>query len=213
MLIYRATNIVNGKSYIGKTEKSLDIRRDQHLLAAKQKSQFAFHRAIAKYGKDAFEWHICETCKSSEDLNVKEREYIQLYESFGKNGYNMTAGGEGQTGWVPSKDTRAIWSKQRKGKEPWNKDMKTYQYVPIAPDQKEINQKAANQKRSESLKGREPWNKNKEWARTIYRIYFKDGTVKEGTRLDFNLPKSTIDTMFRDKCGSRKYNIEKIERK
>lgn len=212
MLIYRAINIVNGKSYIGKTEKSLDIRRDQHLLAVKQKSKFAFHRAIAKYGEDAFEWHVCETCKRSEDLAAKEKEYIQLYESFGKNGYNMTAGGEGQTGWVPSDDTRATWSKQRKGKQPWNKGMKTYQYAPVTLEQKEINQKIANQKRSESLKGREPWNKNKKWARTIYRVYFKDGSVKEGTRLDLGLPKTTIDTMFREKCGSRKYNIEKIER-
>jgi group I intron endonuclease len=212
MLIYRATNIVNGKSYIGKTEKSLDIRRDQHLLAVKHKSKFAFHRAIAKYGADAFEWHICETCKSPDELNDREREYIQLYESFGENGYNMTAGGEGQTGWIPSNITRAIWSEQRRGKEPWNKGMKTYQRAPITLEQKEINQKIANQKRSKSLKGREPWNKNKKWARTIYRVYFKDGSVKEGTRLDLGLPKTTINTMFREKCGSRKYNIEKIER-
>lgn len=212
MLIYRATNIVNGKSYIGKTEKSLNVRKDQHLMAAKNKSKFAFHKAIAKYGEDAFEWHVCETCEKSEDLSVKEKEYIQLYESFGKNGYNMTAGGEGQSGWAPSDATRATWSKQRKGKQPWNKGMKTHQYVPVTPEQKTINQKDANQKRSESLKGREPWNKNKTWARTIYRVYFKDGTVKEGTRLDLDLPKTTIDTMFRDKCGSRKYNIKKIER-
>jgi hypothetical protein len=90
--------------------------------------------------------------------------------------------------------------------------MKTFQYEPVPEEQKEINQKIANQKRSESLQGRIPWNKGKQWAKTTYKVYYKDGTVKEGTRLDLDLPKSTIDTMFRDQCGSRKYNIEKIER-
>jgi hypothetical protein len=50
------------------------------------------------------------------------------------------------------------------------------------------------------------------YARTTYRVIYKDGTEKIGTKLDLGLPKTTVDTMFRDKCGSRKYNIEKIER-
>lgn len=93
MLIYRAVNTVNGKSYIGKTEKTLEVRRDLHIATAKQQGQFAFHRAINKYGIDAFEWHVLETCDSLEKLNYKEKNYIKLYESFGTKGYNMTAGG------------------------------------------------------------------------------------------------------------------------
>ena len=212
MLIYRAVNTVNGKSYIGKTEKTLEVRRDLHLATAKQKSQFAFHRAIAKYGVDAFEWQVLETCDSLDNLNAKEKDYIQLYESFGPEGYNMTAGGEGQSGWNPSTETRALWSEQRKGKSPWNKGMKTYQYTPVTDELKKINQEQANQKRSKALKGRHPWNKNKKWARTFYKVIYKDGTIKTGTRIDLDLPRSTINTMFRDSCGSRKYNIEKIER-
>jgi group I intron endonuclease len=212
MLIYCAINKVNGKSYIGKTEKSLEVRQAWHFASVKQKSTFAFHRAITKYGIESFDWQILDTCNNLDDLNAKEKEYIRLYESFGPNGYNMTAGDEGQSGWVPSDATRCIWSYQRKGKEPWNKGMKTYQYVPVTNEQKEINQKVANQKRSESLKGRQPWNKNKVWAKTIYKVYYKDGSIKEGTRLDLDLPKTTINTMFRDQCGSRKYNILRIER-
>jgi len=211
MLIYRAINTINGKSYIGKTEKSLDTRRDLHLAAAKQKSHFAFHRAIAKYGPDAFEWQILDTADDLQDLNQKEQRYISLYESFGLKGYNMTAGGEGQSGWVPTEQTRQTWSQQRKGKSPWNKGMKTL-YTPVTEEQKKKNQELANQKRSQALKGRKPWNKNREWAKTVYRVIYKDGTVKLGTRIDLELPKSTIDTMFRDQCGSRKYNIQKIER-
>ena len=212
MLIYRVVNKINGKSYIGKTEKSLEKRREWHLASVKQNSKFAFHRALAKYGIESFEWLVIDTADSLSELNTKEQQYIALHESFGPKGYNMTAGGEGQTGWMPSEKTRALWSDQRKGRVPWNKGNEYSKYKPMTQEEKDISRELANQKRSQSMKGKTPWNKNKEWARTIYKVYYKDGSVKQGTRLDLDLPKTTINTMFRDKCGSRKYNIEKIER-
>ena len=212
MLIYRALNKVNGKSYIGKTEKTLNQRQKWHFDSVKRKSHFAFHRALAKYSIDSFEWQILDTTDDLDDLNAKEQHYIALYESFGANGYNMTAGGEGQSGWDPSPETRALWSQQRKGKTPWNKGNINYQYVPVPPEEKERRQKIANQKRSEALKGRKVWNEGKTFARTQYKVTYKDGTEKIGTRLELDLPRRTIQMMFRDKCGSRKYNIMKIER-
>jgi group I intron endonuclease len=215
MVIYRAINKINGKSYVGKTEKDLETRQQWHYASVRQKSQFAFHRALAKYGAESFDWEVLDLYSTDiSELNKKEQYYIALYESFGPNGYNMTAGGEGQSGWVPSEETRKVWSAQRKGKTPWNKDIKTYRYTPVSEEQKEINQKNANQKRSDSLKGRVPWNNGKSglYGYTKYKVIYKDGSIKEGTRIDLQLPKSTIDTMFRDKCGSRKYNIQKIER-
>jgi group I intron endonuclease len=213
MLIYRAVNTINGKSYIGKTEKTLEVRRDLHIATAKQQSQFAFHRAIAKYGIDAFEWHVLETCDSLEKLNDKEKDYIKLYESFGLKGYNMTAGGEGQCGWNPSTETRALWSEQRKGKSPWNKGTAKLKKTKSAEEKAET-QRIANQKRSKTLKGKTPWNAGlkEKYGYSKYRVIYKDGTEKTGTRIDLDLPKTTVDTMFRDKCGSRKYNIKKIER-
>ena len=214
MLIYRAINKINGKSYIGKTEKTLEKRQEWHLASVKQKSKFAFHRALAKYGAESFEWQVLDTADNLNDLNIKEQQYIALYESFGTNGYNMTAGGEGQTGWIPSDQTRALWSQQRKGKTPWNKGNNFSRYIPVAPDEKECRQRIANQKRSEALKGRITWNTGLAgtYGRTKYKVIYKDGSEAIGTRVDLGLPKSTIDTMFRDKCGSRKYNIMKIER-
>jgi group I intron endonuclease len=213
MLIYRAINTVNGKSYIGKTEKTLERRRDLHVTASKQKSQFAFHKAIAKYGVDAFEWHVLEACNSIENLNTQEKNYIKIYETFGPKGYNMTEGGEGQSGWNPSKETRALWSKQRTGTSPWNKGTAKPKKLKTDEEKAET-QRLANQKRSETLKGKTTWNaglKGK-YGYTKYRVIYKDGTEKVGTRIDLELPKTTVDTMFRDKCGSRKYNIKKIER-
>jgi group I intron endonuclease len=213
MIIYRSINKHNGKSYIGKTEKTLETRKEWHLSSVKQKSKFAFHRAIAKYGAESFEWVVLDTVNNLDELNNKEKYFIKLFESFGPNGYNMTLGGEGQSGWVPSQETRKVWSEQRQGKTPWNKGMKTYQYIPVTKEQKEINQKIANQKRSEALKGRTTWNKGVSgYGYTKYKVVYKDGSEAIGTRIELGLPKKTIDSMFRDNCGSRKFNIKSIER-
>lgn len=212
MLIYRAINKINGKSYIGKTEKSLEKRQEWHLASVKQESKFAFHRALAKYGIDSFEWQVLDTATDLQDLNTKEQHYIALHESFGPNGYNMTAGGEGQTGWNPSSETRSLWSQQRKGKTPWNKGNTFSRYIPLTAEEKQHRQQIANQKRSQSMKGCKVWNEGKTWAYTQYKVTYKDGTEKIGTRLDLDLPRQTIQMMFRDGCGSRKYNIQKIQR-
>jgi group I intron endonuclease len=215
MLIYRAVNKINGKSYVGKTEKTLDERKSDHLNKAKRDKGFAFHSAIKKYREENFVWEVViDNINDETILNQKEEYYITLYESFGPNGYNMTKGGEGQKGWVPSGNTRLTWSEQRKGKTPWNKGNKISTHNTLTDEEKSERKKIANQKRSESLKGRTPWNAGlkENYGYTKYKVIYKDGSEKIGTRLDLNLPKNTIDTMFRDKCGSRKYNIKEISR-
>jgi group I intron endonuclease len=215
MLIYRAVNTINEKSYIGKTEKTFDERKFSHLNEAKRDKGFAFHAAIRKYGEESFVWEVIDDTISDEVvLNQKEEHYIALYESFGPKGYNMTKGGEGQKGWVPSEVTRAVWSQQRKGKTPWNKGNTFSKYKPVSEEEKSRRKEIANQKRSEALKGRKTWNSGLKdaYALTKYKVTYKDGVEKIGTRLELELPRQTISTMFRDKCGSRKYNIMKIER-
>lgn len=212
MIIYRSINKLNGKSYVGKTEKTLETRKEWHLSSVKQKSKFAFHRAIAKYGAESFEWVVLDTATSLEDLNNKERYFIKLFESFGPNGYNMTLGGEGQSGWVPSQETRKVWSEQRRGKTPWNAG-KTTSKKTLTEEEKLEKKLIANQKRSETLKGRTTWNKGVSgYGYTKYKVVYKDGTEAIGTRIELGLPKQTIDSMFRDNCGSRKFNIKSIER-
>lgn len=214
MLIYKATNLVNNKSYIGKTEKSFDKRRSDHLNDAKKDKGFAFHSAIRKYGEENFVWEIVEDNISDEvTLNQKEEHYIALYESFGPKGYNMTKGGEGQKGWVPSEATRVKWSEQRKGKDPWNKGTAKPKKV-LSEEEKALRKADADRRRSEAMKGRKTWNTGlrNQYAKTKYKVIYKDGSEKIGTRLELGLSKMVIDYMCRDKCGSRKYNIKCIER-
>jgi group I intron endonuclease len=213
MLIYKVTNQINQKSYVGKTELSLSRRKSNHLSDAKRGCEFAFHRALRKYGEEIFAWEVIEKDIEKSLLDDKERHYIALYESFGPKGYNMSEGGEGQTGWVPSDETRAKWSEQRKGKDPWNKGMSTPKKV-LTEEERAARKADANRRRSESLKGRKTWNAGQvgTYTRSVYKVTYKDGSVKVGSRIELGLTEMAISYMRRDNCGSRKYNIKCIEK-
>lgn len=92
MLIYEAYNKINGKSYIGLTTKTLDYRKSQHIRSAKSGSEMHFHKAMRKYGEDAFEWSEIVKCSSLEDLYKKEALIISLFEPWQL--YNKSLGGE-----------------------------------------------------------------------------------------------------------------------
>ena len=96
--IYKITNLVNGKVYIG---QSTDIHRRiiVHKSRAFQENDAQrdchLYRAIRKYGVQNFEFEVVEECPVSE-LNAKEILYIDMYKSYDEEyGYNMTRGGEG----------------------------------------------------------------------------------------------------------------------
>jgi group I intron endonuclease len=95
MIIYKATNKINGKVYIGQTIKTLNYRMDQHYRIAKlKKYNNYFHNALLKNKKIYFEWEIIDTANSIEDLNKKEIYWIELYNSINKKyGYNSKSGG------------------------------------------------------------------------------------------------------------------------
>lgn len=94
MIIYKATNLITGKSYIGLTTRSLQERKLEHLRHLDTENTY-FHRAIKKYGKENFSWEIIDSEASSlGDLREKETHYIQIYNTLSPNGYNITQGGE-----------------------------------------------------------------------------------------------------------------------
>lgn len=90
MLIYKATNLINKKVYIGQTTKTLEERKEGHIQSSKE-PEFRFHKAIAKYGIDNFKWEVIDTADSIEELNQKEGYWIEYYQSYTK-GYNDTKG-------------------------------------------------------------------------------------------------------------------------
>ena len=96
-LIYRATNLVNGKIYIGQTVRTLHKRKLEHLNEAiKKESNFIFHKAIRKYENHNFKWEILGHCDNTNDLDFLEIAFIEKFKSNVRNfGYNMTDGGSG----------------------------------------------------------------------------------------------------------------------
>lgn len=93
MIIYKATNKINGKCYIGQTRHSLEERKRVHLTKANQGINTHFYQAIRKYGADNFEWVILCVTSSKSRLNELETYYITYYDSI-RHGYNMVDGGD-----------------------------------------------------------------------------------------------------------------------
>jgi predicted DNA-binding protein YlxM (UPF0122 family) len=97
--IYKITNRINEKCYIGKSIDIMD-RWMRHRSRAFQENDNAydsyFYRAIRSYGLENFSFEVIEECNICE-LDEKEKYYINLYDSYFKNnkGYNMTRGGDG----------------------------------------------------------------------------------------------------------------------
>ncbi len=107
MVIYKATNKINDKVYVGQTVQSLRIRKSRHIYDANNGCDFNFHRAIRKYGINNFEWVIIRICNNINELNAFEQYYILYYDSM-DNGYNLKSGG--RNGFL-SEETKAKISK------------------------------------------------------------------------------------------------------
>ena len=116
MIIYKVTNIVNGKIYIGQTVKSLSRRKQGHITSAKlHKYNSHFHNAIRKYELRDFKWEIIHKCDDIDELNRLEIYYIGYYDTY-NNGYNLTLGGGGSVGRKASAETRKKQSMATSGK-------------------------------------------------------------------------------------------------
>lgn len=95
--IYKVTNKIDNKVYIGQTCRDPKKRWIEHYSRDINKDTY-FHRALKKYGKDNFLWEVIEQCED-DVLNEREIYWIKYYDSYYKNnkGYNMTYGGEYET--------------------------------------------------------------------------------------------------------------------
>lgn len=95
MIIYKATNTINDKVYIGLTTHTLEHRRKIHERDALRKDTY-FYRAMRKYGKENFAWEIIDcSATTMEELEELEKAYIKFYNSFDnkEKGYNTQSGG------------------------------------------------------------------------------------------------------------------------
>ena len=118
-IIYGWYCIVTDKWYIGQTIHP-ETRFKSHIyFATRIKNSNHFYRAIRKYGLDNFVYCVLEENVLFENLNMREMDWIEYYDSF-YNGYNLTLGGDGAKGVILSKEARRKISESHKGKPAWN---------------------------------------------------------------------------------------------
>ena len=222
-VIYRIWNRVNAKSYIGKTIYPKE-RIQKHFSGSSACP--ALHNAIKKYGKDAFVVEILEEDVPEHLLAKFECLHIRFWNAKVPNGYNLTDGGEGMSGWKASQETRRKISEAQKGKslspEHRRKLSEAKKGTPshnkgktLSPEHRrkisEANQNRSpehRQKLSKSLKGRTVWNKGK-------TDIYSDATLKQMSnkakgRTAWNKGKTGINSGEKHPMYGKKHTPESI---
>lgn len=145
-VLYKITNVINNKVYIGQTTQGFNKRYDRkgrgiervynyHISRMKNKEYYNEHlvRAINKYGFSSFRVdEIIDVAFSKPELDIKESIYIYVNNSF-NNGYNKTLGGQndcifygernGFYGKTHTSETRHKMREAKIGWIPWNKGL------------------------------------------------------------------------------------------
>ena len=142
IIIYRITNNINGKTYVGQHVCKSVLKDDGYLGSGK-----IIKQAVAKYGAENFSKEIITIAMDKLEADVLEKLYIAKERSIGKSEYNIAAGGGGTIGvknpklaernrhycWNKgkrncySKETLEKMSNSKKDYVPWNKGKKGVQ--------------------------------------------------------------------------------------
>lgn len=88
--IYKITNLINDKCYIGQTSRGTNVRFTQHCS-----SKSIIGNAIRKYGKENFTIETLYTVNDNNMADMLEEKCVEKYHSYGENGYNGSCTGKG----------------------------------------------------------------------------------------------------------------------
>jgi group I intron endonuclease len=124
--IYKITNLVNGKVYVGQTTRTIERRFSEHLWECENKKSKNYNsplnRALRKYGENNFILELIDTAKNGDDLNSLEQYWIFAEKSYVgyRVGYNADHGGNNRFGikinTPRTKESREKMSDMFKGK-------------------------------------------------------------------------------------------------
>ena len=94
-VVYKITNSVNGKSYIGITSRTVEVRWCEHLERVRHGIRNSrIYAAIRKYGSEAFERETLAFTSTESEARSLETHYIHAFDTY-ENGYNSNLGGFG----------------------------------------------------------------------------------------------------------------------
>ena len=165
MFIYKITNKINGKIYIGQTTRSIKKRWSEH--CRKNSGCPVLSNSIKKYEKDNFKIEEIDGANSLSELNYLEDFYICKFNSLSPNGYNLKEGGangshtkdtvdkirQASTGRLHSKESKEKMSKIATGRKQSKKHIENNRIAQTGrkPSQKTI-EKMKNRHISEESK-------------------------------------------------------------
>lgn len=203
--IYLTINKVNNKKYIGKHKsKEFDVKYSG--------SGILLTKAIKKYGLENFETVMIECCDSFEELNKKEKEYIESYNCVdSEEFYNLTKGGEGG-------DTRSWMSKLERSKvmsgknnpmygkfhseESKQKISKSRTGIKLQPFTEDHKRKLSESNKGKN-KGRNAWNKGLKMTKEQKKKLSESHMGKPGTRNGMKNSESHRRKISEGKKGKR----------
>ncbi len=115
MIIYKITNKLNGKIYIGQTVQTINDRWSDHCrpCLGQHVNRSAIASAIRLHGKENFSMEKIDAAGTMESLNLLEVHYIQKFSSLSPNGYNLELGGDSKR---CHEETKAKISQTLKGR-------------------------------------------------------------------------------------------------
>jgi hypothetical protein len=115
-IVYKHTNIITKKSYVGYTSNSMEERFQEHVDASTNpKCNRAFQNAIRKYGADSWVSEVLDIAESKIEAKEVEKRQIVIHETLSPYGYNMTSGGDGFVGGSHKKESKAQTSRSLRG--------------------------------------------------------------------------------------------------
>lgn len=94
--VYKITNKLTNKVYIGITNQGSGARYRHHWYESRIGEPSPIHRSMAKYGEESFTLEIIDFADTYDELKEKEKYWIKWYNSTDRSiGYNLTEGGDG----------------------------------------------------------------------------------------------------------------------
>lgn len=112
--VYVRTNLINGKQYVGQTTDFEN--REETWRYSNDYAGSLINRAREKYGYDNWSVKVLVECDTQDELNKWESYFIKELNTFKPNGYNLTYGGDGCSGFKHSEETKKKISDAHKGK-------------------------------------------------------------------------------------------------
>lgn len=109
--LYVVRHTETGRLYVGISQNP-QKRWHAHKNRAQKGNGPHFHAALRKYGADAFCFVVVGWCESKTQAQLAEIQLIRLL----RPEFNTAKGGEGSWGVKHTTETRALWSRQRKGR-------------------------------------------------------------------------------------------------